>query len=103
MKERAHLACWSWTVPIVGMILGITFNSTAAPTPQFKLENPQMGSDASGMGCSVAMDGDTMIVGANTEDVTGVGSAGKVRVYVTDGMVWKEVSWLTKFRGVDII
>lgn len=40
-------------------------------------------------GCSVAIDGDCIVVGASRHDVSGVGDAGQSYVFARDGTTWK--------------
>ena len=57
-----------------------------AQIPQFKLENPQVGSPTVQLGYSTSLDGDTMVVGAPFSDLGGMVSAGLVRVFRRDGL-----------------
>jgi hypothetical protein len=67
------------------MVLGFAAGRAAAQIPQVKLENPQSGYPTVYMGYSIAVDGDTMIVGAPYTDLSGSSGAGTARVYVSDG------------------
>ena len=63
----------------------LTAGAWAQP-PQFKIQNPQKGHLTGQMGRSVAVDGDTMIAGADSTDPNGLSDAGVARVYRADGL-----------------
>ena len=67
-----------------------------AEVQQFKLKNPQDWHPTSSLGCSISIDGNTMIAGARDSDLPGILQAGLARVYVRDGLgVWQLEAELT--------
>lgn len=56
----------------------------AAKVVETKIENPESGSIVERMGCSVAADGDTMIVGAFETSIGELGYVGSARIYLRD-------------------
>ena len=67
-----------FTIPLI---------SAAQPAlPQFEIRNPQSGYPTKQMGNSVAIDGDTMIVGAPSSEPSGLLKAGTAMIYVRDGL-----------------
>ena len=66
----------------VALMVFVTTNALAQ-APPFKIENPQSGYRTGQMGCSVSMDGDTMIVGADlSTNPSGIPETGGARIYV---------------------
>ena len=80
-KMMTLLACL-W----MGVFAGPGVSSALAEYSEFKLENPGLGYPTQQMGYSIAVDGNTMIVGAPLTDPSGLADAGTARVYVGDGM-----------------
>lgn len=75
---------WLVLVMLPAIVLAttaITSGPAQAQIPEFQIENPQSGYQTGSMGSSVAVDGDTMIVGAGSTYPAGV-----ALVYVSNGL-----------------
>ena len=53
-------------------------------------------SDAFGFSVSISSDGNTAIVGSNTEDPDGVGNGGSAYIFTRSGVTWSQKSKITK-------
>jgi hypothetical protein len=74
--------CAWWVAAIFCLALA---GEGAAQVPQVKIGNPGMGHPTLTMGDSVAVDGDTMVVGAPNSYPYSFSGAGLARVYRSDG------------------
>ena len=69
----------------LALLLAAIASNVFAYPPQTKIQNPKSGTNTGLMGSSIAIDGNTMIVGAQATYVSELKNAGMARVYVTDG------------------
>jgi hypothetical protein len=70
----------------VALLLGAAVLGEELAIPHIEIENPQAGYPPGCLGSSMAMDGDTLIVGAKYSDRERLYAVGIARVYVRDGM-----------------
>ena len=68
------------------MLLGTAVLGEELAIPHIEIENPQAGYPTGWLGDSMAMDGNTLIVGANDSDRERMYAVGIARVYVSDGV-----------------
>ena len=68
------------------MCLSLMATVASAELPQVKFENPQIGYPTGGMGSSVFVDGDTIIIGAPDTTHNELQEAGNALIYRADGL-----------------